>query len=75
MTGYTDRLLEKIARSLEKIADKGIDVHIKFPDVDDKFVTDLPAMKISESINEICSYLGPIESAIDEISTVLADKT
>ena len=45
--------LESIAESIEKIAKDGIIVHIDFSEHTDKFVTDLPTMKISEALDKI----------------------
>ncbi len=44
---------DRIANALEQIVDKGITVHIVFPDDTDKFVTDLPAMKIVDVLERI----------------------
>ena len=57
--------LNRIAKALEDLSENGIVAHIKFPDDMDKFVTDLPAMKISDSIeglvSAICHKSEPIE--------------
>lgn len=55
--------MERIAQALESINEDGIVVRIKFPDVVDKFVTDLPAMKIADAINELTTVICGIHSS------------
>lgn len=57
----TEIVLERIANSLESIASDGLRVNIHFPDDVDKFVTDLPAMKICDAISEVVYALNDIE--------------
>ena len=49
--------LERIANALEEIIENGITVKIKYPDDMDKFVTDLPAMKVADAINGLSDLL------------------
>ena len=51
--------LEKLANSIEKIADNGIDVHLIADGrvESEKMALDLAAMKISDSLHEIASAL------------------
>ena len=52
--------LGRIADALEDIAENGIDVTIKFPDVIDKFVTDLPAMKVVDALKNVSEAIWHI---------------